>query len=144
MAISRCRSGERAELMECSSQKLAISRVENSDAPPPAALRVMEELFSSRISMSRCTIESSRALAPICSTGGTKLASKTKCPEPSRTMRATGRVERSPEGSVSIDRRRFLRPMRTARSSAPEFSSCKTRDSATKRESAPPASKAQL
>jgi hypothetical protein len=29
--------------MECSSQKLAISRVENS--PAPAALRVMEALF---------------------------------------------------------------------------------------------------
>src|ERR1019366_8586738 len=62
------------ELMACSSQKLAISRVEKSLRELPAS-RPMAAPFSSRISTICCNNWRSRELAPICTTGGTKTGS---------------------------------------------------------------------
>jgi len=116
------RSGERAELMECTA-RFGDSRVENSAAPPPAALRVMEELFSSRISMSRCTSEAA-ARWPRFAAPAHEVGVEDKWPSV-RTTRATGRVEFA--GGLGIHQQaQVLAAHAHRRSSVPEFSSCKT------------------
>ena len=120
-----CRKGARAAFTECRNQKFATSWLDQpaDDFAPPVLALVRFELLSSRISMMRRSIITSRVLAAMSRQGGMKFGSKTKCPDPSRPMRAMGSVTMLSATSVSSSRRMFFRPSRTGFSSRPVFSS---------------------